>query len=401
MAVTIRPPSGATVSAAFILQGLTPQNHVSAIAELTEVERIERILISVAFVSSAGVELVADHLRPHVTKTTVYAGVRNGITSAQAIKSLLELGVDLKTVDTGSAHLVFHPKLYYVRGERTARLLVGSANLTTGGMNNNVEASVVLDLDMSSSKDNKLARSIEMQFDGLTTQYPANVSVVSRGNSLKALLADPRLVDERSTPARAVSRLIGGSGALNPVPLLKMLTTRIISRFPKKRSSPGRASITPAHKATLAPPLAASYELLWTTTGLTERDLNIPKGKSTNAAGSINLDKGAMEDGFEFQSYFRNEVFDQLAWDPPDARKIEKAQAHFHLIVEGIDCGDFVLTVRNDTKTGTKSDAQGQPHTRISWGEAKPYVAKPALIGRTMRLSRAEGEPTKFLIEID
>jgi len=134
---------------------------------------------------------------------------------------------------------------------------------------------------------------------------------------------------------------------------------------------------------------------------LEERDLQIPKGSNTNATGSINLDKGDMEDGFEFKSYFRDEAFKHLVWKPPNTRRIETAQAHFRLIVEGIDCGDFALTVRHDMKTGTGSEKQDNAMTRLSWGPAKPFVAKNALVGRTMRLSRAVEDPTRFLIEID
>lgn len=367
------------------------------------IEGIERTLISVAFVSSAGVGLLADHIRPHAARTTAFVGVRNGITSAQAIKALLDLRVDLQAVDTGSAHLVFHLKLYYVRGRKTARLLVGSANMTTGGLNNNVEASVVVDLDLSVPEDAELAYSIERQFDELPTKHPANISAFPKGVSLAALLADPRLVDERTAPARTVSRLAGGSGALNPVPLLKMLTRKIISRLPKRKPVSGLTPVAPVPSPGAAPvlPLLASYELLWTASNLTERDLNIPKGSNTNATGSVNLDKGDMEDGFEFKSYFRDEAFKHLPWGPPDARGIVAAQAYFRLIVEGIDCGDFALTVRHDTKTHTRSYAQNNAMTKLSWGPAKPFVAKNALIGRTMRLSRAIDDPVRFLIEID
>lgn len=391
------------MSATFILQGLTPQNHVSAVADLMQIDGLERALISVAFVNSSGVGLLADHIKPHASRTTVFAGVRNSITSAQAIGALLDLKVDLKAVDTGSAHLVFHPKLYYARGSTTARLLVGSANLTTGGLNNNVEASVAVDLDLSSSADSKLARSIEKQFDELPAKHPANVSGFPKGIALAALLADPRLVDERTAPVRTVSRLAGGAGALNPVPLLRMLTKRIVSRLPKRAPAATRPPAAPAARpaAPPAPPLAAAYEPLWTSPNLTQRDLSIPRGANTNPTGSINLDKGGMEDGFEFKSFFRDEAFKHLAWDPPDARRIEAAQANFRLIVEGIDCGEFPLMIRHDTKTDTRSYEQNNAMTKLSWGAAKPYVAKDALIGRTLRLSRAAEDPTKFLIEID
>ena len=180
-----------------------------------------------------------------------------------------------------------------------------------------------------------------------------------------------------------------------------MLTKRIVSRLAKRNTPPGRESATPPPVAVSAFPLLASYELLWTASNLTERDLNIPKGNNTNATGSMNLDKGDVQDGFEFKSYFRSEAFKHLAWGPPDARRIEATQTHFRLIVEGIDCGDFNLTIRHDTKMSTRSYEQGNAMTKLSWGSAKPYVAKDALVGRTMRLSRAVEDPTRFLIEID
>ncbi len=387
--------------AKFILQGLTPQNHVSAVADLVQVDGVKLVLVSVAFVRSAGVQLIAEHLKPHAARTIVFAGIRNGITSAQAIRALLDVGADVKTVDTGSAHVIFHPKLYYVRGTKAARLLVGSANLTPGGLNNNVEASIALDLDLLSPEDRQVAEAIEKQFGELQAKHPANVADVPAKTTLATLLADPRLVDERVAPARTVSKLLGGSGALNPIPLIKLLTKRIFSGRTKKPSLPKAPAPAVTTPGSVAAPLAASYELMWTTTGLKERDLNIPKGTTTNATGSINLDKGEMEDGFEFQTFFREEVFDKLTWQDRDARRIETAPGQFHLIVEGIDCGEFVLMVRHDTKTGTKSHKQGNAMTKLSWGAAKPYVAKDALIGRTLRLSRATDNPTRFLIEID
>ena len=395
--------------ATFILQGLTPRNHLSAVQELLQVDKIKRVLISVAFVSASGVRLIADHVRPHAGKATIFAGIRNGITSAQAIKALLDLGVSLMTVDTGSADLVFHPKLYYVRGAKIARLMVGSANLTAGGMNNNIEASVMIDFDLSLPNDRSIATSIETQFRELPGQHPHNIVLIPTGAALATLLADPRLVDDRTAPARTVARLVGGSAAFNPVPILKMLTSRMTSRRPVQITSKAPTKNATAAQSATAPNLVKSYILAWTTTDLTERDLNIPKRKSTtgsakkgtNPTGSINLDKGAMDAGFQFQSYFRDHLFNQLEWGPLDARKIERAQADFSLIVEGIDCGSFNLTIRNNTKTNDPSAAQHQPRTRISWGLSKPFVAKDALIGRTLSLSRSVDDPTRFLIEID
>ena len=97
-----------------ILQGLTERTHAEVLGEIFEGD-VERAIISVAFASEDGVDLIEPVLAPHADKITVFAGIRNEITSAQALKRLLAIGVSLNAVDTGSRTLLFHPKLYYVR----------------------------------------------------------------------------------------------------------------------------------------------------------------------------------------------------------------------------------------------------------------------------------------------
>ena len=55
---------------------------------------VERVILSVAFVSDSGVELIEKRLKSLAAKTTVYAGIRNDITSAQALRRLLDIGVN-------------------------------------------------------------------------------------------------------------------------------------------------------------------------------------------------------------------------------------------------------------------------------------------------------------------
>ena len=102
----------------FILQGFTPRTHVVAVRELFDLDEVERVLISVAFVSESGVQLIETPLKAHGAKLIVYAGIRNDITSHQGMKRLHSIaGSTLYAVDTGSRNVVFHPKLYLVRGK--------------------------------------------------------------------------------------------------------------------------------------------------------------------------------------------------------------------------------------------------------------------------------------------
>src|ERR1700730_9098978 len=96
----------------FILQGFTPRTHIQAVRRLFEVADMERVILSVAFANEGGVELVAEQIEPVGDKVTAFVGIRNAITSRQGLIRLLELGVNLFVVDTGSPNILFHPKLY-------------------------------------------------------------------------------------------------------------------------------------------------------------------------------------------------------------------------------------------------------------------------------------------------
>jgi HKD family nuclease len=118
----------------FILQGFTTSTHRDALRDLFGISDIRTILLNVAYVKESGVEEIENELKAHASRATVLAGIRNDITSYQGLTRLHRIrGLTLYAVDTGSRHVVFHPKLYLVRGKTAAKVIVGSANLTLGG----------------------------------------------------------------------------------------------------------------------------------------------------------------------------------------------------------------------------------------------------------------------------
>ncbi len=131
----------------FILQAVTTANHSDSIKNLL-LPNPNHILISVAFVREPGLEALEASITPHADKTKFFVGIRNDITSIQAIKRLLAMNVEVYVVDTGSRNTIFHPKLYYAGNEENAIVIIGSANLTFGGLHNNIEASTFIRLDL-------------------------------------------------------------------------------------------------------------------------------------------------------------------------------------------------------------------------------------------------------------
>jgi HKD family nuclease len=122
----------------FILQAVTPANHAEAIRNLLKLPEPTQIIVSVAFARTTGLNALQANLKPIVRKTRIFVGIRNDITSLQAIKQLLALKLEVFAVDTGSRHTIFHPKLYLAANKTHAIAIIGSANMTFGGLHNNI-----------------------------------------------------------------------------------------------------------------------------------------------------------------------------------------------------------------------------------------------------------------------
>jgi HKD family nuclease len=379
------------------------------VRELFDVPNIKKAILSVAFVSESGVQQIENQLEEHAALVTVYAGIRNDITSHQGLALLHNIGVKLYTVDTGSRNVIFHPKLYLVRGKSAARFVVGSANLTLGGLNNNIEAGLVIDFDLTNADDKAVVDEIETQLTSLPTEYPDHVVKAGTIAGLNELLTSGRLVDEMAiTPPRPSTSATGTGGAVT-TPRMKLKVTPIHRAFAKakvapKKSKPPKAPVGAKAGAIAQTPAPATigieFELVWESKPLTRRDLTIPNAKGTHPTGSVNLDKGLLPEDVDHRHYFREDVFPHLAW----ARRsttVDETYAKFQLVLKGISYGEFDLPIRHTTGTTSKAYKQKNAMTRLSWGPMREYVARPDLIGRTLALYRDKADPARFVLEVD
>ena len=209
------------VTKKFILQGITGDNHLDEIRDVISIENVSRIVISVAFLTQRGFSLLSDILKPVADKTVVLAGIRNGITSGQGLLACVECGCKTYAVDTGSRGVVFHPKIYLSKNDDEARLVLGSANLTVGGLNSNIEASLKVVADLSAADDAALVADLEAKIDGMVAKFPDHVVEITTVDEIKSLLAAGRLIDESMKPAPSPG---GSSGnrSLDAVPRMKL-----------------------------------------------------------------------------------------------------------------------------------------------------------------------------------
>ena len=386
----------------FILQAVTDVSHGNLLKQFLGKPATLKVIISTAFLTRGGVGVLGEELRGLGNKATVYVGIRNGITTAEGLSALHELSVNLYVVDTGTTLPIFHPKIYMRLGRSTGELIVGSANLTSSGLYNNIEGSLLHKLDLSVEEHIELVNQVESALSKMTEEYPENVSKIMSDGDIDALLSSGLIVSEEALKASIVRESDGTKRDVpeNRISLMKLKTSAPRGRkaAAKPRPVSRGAPVTSSGKS--IPPDEDELQLLWSSGPLKRRDLSIPTAKNTSLTGSMLLKKG--DSDIDQQTYFREVVFKDLAWsDDERTRGKELASVPFQLVIDGTDYGTKVLTVTHDTRTDTASYKQKQPMSAIRWGEARALVSNEAYLNKTMRLYQDPDDQTQFILTIN
>lgn len=397
----------------FIFQGITGDNHLDEIRDAISVQDVTRVVISVAFLTERGFGLLRDILEPIAEKTVVLAGIRNGITSAQGLLACVECGCKTYAVDTGSRGIVFHPKIYLGKSDREARLVLGSANLTVGGLNSNIEASLKVVADMGVADEAALVVDLEGKIDAMIAGFPAHVVEVTTLEQVQSLLVAGRLTDESVKPAPSPSRT-SGDRKLDAVPQMKLEKKKLkfaavppiggdVEAVPPD-DQPGKVQAdAPVEAPVSGAPVSDHLELVWESNPLTRRPLNIPTAAGTNPTGSMFFTKGQTPD-IDQRHYFREEVFGALDWKHDDAagkEHLERSKAKFRIVIKDVNYGVFEMSLTHDSRTDSAAYEQNNSLTQLHWGDVKPLVALEDLLDRTMFLYRDDKQSGLFVIEID
>ena len=98
----------------------------------------------VAFANYGGISGLADEFSKSNTKDkSIIVGIDNKITSVEALSELISLGFDGRIYHTSGSE-IFHPKFYLFENDNEFTLIIGSNNLTTGGLVMNDECAVLI-----------------------------------------------------------------------------------------------------------------------------------------------------------------------------------------------------------------------------------------------------------------
>tara|TARA_R110000850_G_scaffold148836_5_gene271203 strand:- start:13660 stop:14886 length:1227 start_codon:yes stop_codon:yes gene_type:complete len=200
--------------------------------ELLDSPHYDTLNIVVAFAKNSGVLRIKDALdsfRRRGGVVNAYVGVDLGVTSYEALTALLYVTDSLGVVHTEKKQ-TFHTKIYQFLGKEKGIIVVGSHNLTGGGLWTNFESSAHISLDLSNPDDIEIIKAQEGYFKNLSSLNDSFMPVRTKGD-LNLLLENEYIFKEvkqqldsaKSSRKESNSKRLFGNGVPAKLPFINTM----------------------------------------------------------------------------------------------------------------------------------------------------------------------------------
>lgn len=126
---------------------------------------------AIAFVKNSGVRHIQTELREFILKakkTRLIVGIDHYGTSQEGLEGLLQAADEQGEIwisHSREMYITFHPKVYLFEGSKHALLIIGSGNLTEGGLFTNDEASSLNWLNYENDSDKAILDELKANLD--------------------------------------------------------------------------------------------------------------------------------------------------------------------------------------------------------------------------------------------
>lgn len=160
--------------------------------------------IVVAFAKNSGVLRIKSSLenfRKHGGIVNAYVGVDLGVTSYEALTNLLFCTDSLSVVHSEKGQ-TFHTKIYQFLGSKNGVIVVGSHNLTGGGLWTNFESSAHILVEESNPKHVEVLRVLDDYFKQLGSLKDSFMPITEKGD-IDKLLQNGYITNEVSQQIRS------------------------------------------------------------------------------------------------------------------------------------------------------------------------------------------------------
>ena len=187
----------------YIMQGFQKDiNFFDEIKEVLETEDYTSIWILTAFVNERAICNLMPSIKKSKADISFIIGIRNNVSTYQALKCLINMKVSVFVFDTARIESIFHAKVIVGSGTNSAKVICGSANITTGGLANNIEAGIISKLNLRCESDEKFLTEVREYIDNIIHNYPQNVKKISEDRELDELYEQGLVVDENQRKLR-------------------------------------------------------------------------------------------------------------------------------------------------------------------------------------------------------
>lgn len=246
---------------------------------------------AIAFVKRSGTKHIHDPLQAFnsraSTSVRISIGVDKGGTSLEGATDLLDaVGSKGHVWVFKNSNALYHPKIYLFKNDSAADVIVGSVNLTQGGLYENYEGSVRVELDLTNDNDKKFLESIEAALDYWITPTTDNICLPLTEPLLTVLATCgdlPTEIESRDAEEATRTAKKAKHPGQSPFGSVKTQPAPIVPKG-KKDQSKSSAAIGTTATGSASPTgavVATTTELVPLTFGMTLQKTDVGKGQTT------------------------------------------------------------------------------------------------------------------------
>jgi HKD family nuclease len=156
---------------------------------------VAKVWFAVAWAKRSGLTILKPaimRLRRQGKSVRALIGVDQHGATEEALQLAMRIFSEARVYHDTAPFRTFHPKLYVVEAAGRARVVVGSGNLTEGGLATNYELALQLDVDLRDASDSRVLRDLRNWFDLRWANRDASRKLTA--SAIARLLGDPTVV---------------------------------------------------------------------------------------------------------------------------------------------------------------------------------------------------------------
>lgn len=312
-------------------------------------------------------------LRERGGKAEAVIGVDEGGATLEGLELAAEL-FDPVYVFHDPGPRTFHPKLYVAESPSSALALIGSSNLTKGGLFTNYEAALEVSLDKSAETDQELLREIRDYYESLLATGDAvqllDENLIGHLSEIAVITSEAaqnKGFQRRRSQQRAQSRFGSAVKGLAHAPPPQ------VEAAPDDEADEDVAARVPApdeqargdQPAVVADP--PGIRAVWWKR-LSASDAQHPPSSDSAVTGVLRLSKAGHP--IDWRTYFRRDFFGSEAWATREVsgRPAEEVTVTFRVRVDDAGLGDIPLRI--DHAPHREADQNNVP-TVLHWAPSQ------------------------------